>query len=109
VWEFLQKGQEVVFEKQKTRKNQTIVLPSGPALIAFMSDLHMGSGGTDYKQIIEDTNLIVETKGAYAGVHGDITDNWVVGKLVALQRGQAISKELEEKIDEERKPDWFAN
>lgn len=98
VWDFLKAAQEVVHTKQLLRKEQKIILPHEPVLVAFMSDLHIGSGGTDYKQIIEDTKLITETEGAYAGIHGDITDNWLVGRLVALQRGQAVSKDLEDKI-----------
>lgn len=95
IWRFVEEAQQIVFEKQQRRGNQSIILPDEPVAIAFLSDLHIGSAGTDYAAIREDAELIKHTPGLYAGFHGDGTDNWIVGKLTSLQRGQAVGFDAE--------------
>lgn len=95
IWTFVQEAQQIVFEKQQRRGNQSIKLPDEPVAIAFLSDLHIGSAGTDYTAIREDAEMIQHTPGLYAGFHGDGTDNWIVGKLTSLQRGQAVGFDAE--------------
>jgi hypothetical protein len=95
IWQFAIDAQKVVFEKHARKQKQAITLPNEPVAIAFLSDLHIGSAGTDYQAIKVDAELIAATPGMYAGFHGDGTDNWIVGKLTALQRGQAIGFDAE--------------
>ena len=98
VWDFTIESQNYVEKKRAQKKNQLIELPNEPVGIAWFSDLHLGSGYTNYRQILADAKLVNETEGLYAEFHGDATDNWIVGKLQALQRGQAVSKKLEDKM-----------
>jgi hypothetical protein len=73
------------------KRHQSIHLGDKPTAIAWLSDLHLGSAGTDYAAIWADTQTIANTPGMYAAFHGDGIDNWVVGKLQAIQRGQAVN------------------
>jgi hypothetical protein len=98
VWDFVETAQKHVDKKQASRAAQVIELPNEPIGIAWVSDLHLGNGHTNYKAIRDDTKLIASTDGMYAIFHGDATDNWIVGKLQALQRGQAVSKKMEDKL-----------
>jgi hypothetical protein len=95
IWQFAIDAQAIVYEKHSRKQKQAITLPDEPVAIAFLSDLHIGSAGTDYQAIKADAELIRDTPGMYAGFHGDGTDNWIVGKLTALQRGQAIGFDAE--------------
>lgn len=95
IWQFAIDAQRHVSAKAERRKDQAITLPDEPVAIAFLSDLHIGSAGTDYAAIKRDAELIRATPGMYAGFHGDGTDNWIVGKLTALQRGQALGFDAE--------------
>jgi hypothetical protein len=67
-----------------------VTLPAEPVAVAFLSDLHTGSAGTDYRAMRADAETVRDTPGMYAVFHGDGTDNWIVGKLTGLQRGQAL-------------------
>lgn len=52
-----------------------ITIPSDrPIAIAFLSDLHLGSGGVDYDLIRETAQLIKEHPLAYCITGGDLTD-----------------------------------
>lgn len=88
-----------VFEENKrvqvAKATQSIDLGSMPTGIAFLSDLHLGSAGTDYKTLMKDTKLIAQTDGMYAAFHGDGIDNWIVPKLQGLQRSQSVSFQTE--------------
>jgi predicted MPP superfamily phosphohydrolase len=86
-----QKAYNMVKQQAVAKKSQQIDLGKLPTGIAFLSDLHFGNAGTDYESILTDTNLINDTPGMYAAFHGDGIDNWIVGKLQAIQRGQAFS------------------
>ena len=74
------------------RNNQRIEIsePGQPFALAFLSDLHFGSAGTDYRQAKKDAELIRDTPRLYAIYHGDGIDNWITGKLMRLQRGQVL-------------------
>lgn len=72
-----------------------ILLPTEPFAIAFLSDLHIGSKGTDYDAIKSDAETVAKTEGMYAVFHGDGIDNWIVPKLSGLQRGQLIPFDAE--------------
>ncbi len=95
IWQFAIDAQKVVFEKHARKQKQAITLPDEPVAIAFLSDLHIGSAGTDYQAIKADAELIRDTPGMYAGFHGDGMDNFIIGKLQALQRGAAVGFDAE--------------
>lgn len=61
-----------------------------PIAIAFMSDTHIGSPSVDYAALRKDINIIHDTEGMYVAFHGDIIDNWIVGKLLTKQRDQIV-------------------
>ncbi len=67
-----------------------ITMANAPFAIAFLSDLHIGSTATDYRSIQEDAETVRDTDGMYAVFHGDGIDNWIIGKLQAQQRNQAM-------------------
>ncbi len=73
------------------KQSQTITLNTDrPIAIAYLSDLHLGSAGTDYISVKRDAELVRDTDGMYAVFHGDGMDNWIVGKLQGLQRNQVV-------------------
>lgn len=88
---------EVVINKQKDfrRSAANVVMGNQPVAIAFISDLHFGSAGTDYQSAYEDAQLIANTDGMYAVFHGDGIDNWIVPKLQSIQRYQAVNGDEE--------------
>lgn len=78
--------------KHAAKQGQTIRMNDGkPFAIAYLSDFHIGSSGTNYKALFDDIDTIDRTDGFYSGFHGDAVDNWIVGKLQGLQRGQALN------------------
>jgi len=95
VWELAELSFDAIQEKERKRKAQKIELGSKPVAIALLSDLHIGNSTTDYRQLRTDAELIKNTDGMYAIFHGDGIDNWIVPKLLMLQRGQAVNFEQE--------------
>lgn len=76
----------------KKRQNQVIVLPGNlPAGIAVISDLHLGGPGVDYAAADRDADIVANTEGLYGSSHGDWFDNWIIGRLTALQRHQVLT------------------
>jgi|GEM_PF-6930224 len=92
IWEAAFRVQDLAQEKHLRKGQQSIDFSheSKPIAIAFLSDMHFGNAGTDYRQARQDAEIIRDTPGLYAGNHGDGQDNWIVGKLQGLQRGQAV-------------------
>lgn len=62
-----------------------------PIGIAHLSDMHLGDPMTDYEAAKNDAEIIATTDGMYCEYHGDGWDNWIIAKLMRLQRGQAMS------------------
>jgi hypothetical protein len=98
IWAFADTAFSKVEAKSNKKQAQSITLPDEPVALALLSDPHFGNPGTNYKRAKLDAELIAATPGMYVGTLGDITDNWIVGKLTSLQRGQALGFELEKKI-----------
>lgn len=86
--------QKRVFAYEQARQRQRIKIPS-PSGVAQLSDFHLGNDGTDYEALAQDVKIIRDTSGLYCGFTGDGVDNWIVGKLVALQRNQALDFDSE--------------
>lgn len=85
LWEFVEAN-------QVNRRTDTprILMPNEPFAIAFISDLHIGSAGCDYKKARADAEIVRDTPGMYAIFHGDGIDNWILPKMAGLQRGQMV-------------------
>jgi hypothetical protein len=95
LWDMAANEYKSVEATVKAKASQSIFLGNKPTGIAFLSDLHIGNAGTDYSAIMRDTELVANTPGMYAAFHGDGIDNWIVGKLQALQRNQTVSHKNE--------------
>lgn len=57
----------------------------GAVCLVFMADTHLGGTGVDYEAIDRDIDLVLGTPGAYIVAVGDLLDNFIIGKLMALQ------------------------
>lgn len=91
VWQQAIATQKSVFENLKTRREAQRIKLTPPCALAFLSDIHFGSLYTDYQTAQDDARIVRDTPGMVAGFHGDGVDNWIVGKLLHLQRGQALN------------------
>jgi hypothetical protein len=60
-----------------------------PIAIAFPSDWHIGSDGTDLKRIKEDCELIANHPRVYCALGGDPIDNFIFAKMMSASRSQA--------------------
>lgn len=85
LWDYVEENQHI-----KRKDFPQIFLPNRPFALVFLSDLHIGSSGVDYKQLRQDAETIQKTENMYAVFHGDGIDNWIIPKLAPLQRGQMI-------------------
>lgn len=94
LWRAAIDAQTQVFKRIEQRRNQIIRLKP-PCAIALLSDCHFGSPYTDYTTLKRDAEIIRDTPDCYAGFHGDGVDNWIIGKLQGLQRGQVMTFDAE--------------
>ena len=78
-------------ERARQRKNQRIVFPPEPFALALLGDTHVGDSGVDYRALRRDAEIIRDTPGMSAIFGGDSTNNWIIGKLQALQRNELLS------------------
>lgn len=101
IWQAAFHAQTIAFDTHRQRQQQTIELPNEPAAIAFLSDWHIGNSGTDYHALRADCATIRDTDGMYVISHGDNRDNWIVGKLAGIQRGQAVNFSAELALEED--------
>jgi len=85
LWDFVEENQQI-----HRVPVSRIRVPNNPFAIVFLSDLHIGSKGVDYRQARMDAETIRDTPNMYAVFHGDGIDNWILPKLSPLQRGQLI-------------------
>jgi len=67
--------------RARKKKSQTIRFDTGPVMIAFVGDQHIGNAGTNVKRVFREQRLIKQTPAAYAWIMGDVVDNFIVGKL----------------------------
>jgi hypothetical protein len=67
--------------RAQKKKSQNIRFDSGPVMIAFVGDQHIGNAGTDIKRVFREQKTIMQTPRAYAWLMGDVVDNFVVGRL----------------------------
>lgn len=95
IWDIAELSFDFNVEKERRRLAQKIEFGKQPIALALLSDLHIGNATTDYRQLRKDAETIKNTDGMYAIFHGDGIDNWIVPKLMQLQRGQAVNFEQE--------------
>lgn len=57
----------------------------GAVCLVFMADTHLGGVGVDVEAIDRDISMVLETPGAYIVAVGDLLDNFIIGKLLAIQ------------------------
>jgi len=89
-------AQEAVERRAALRDRSSISFPGGkPIALAFISDIHFGSQGTDYVRAFADAEVVASTPGMYAVFHGDGIDNFIPGKLERARRSAPVT------IDEE--------
>jgi UDP-2,3-diacylglucosamine pyrophosphatase LpxH len=85
---------------EERRANQRVVFDSGPLLLAFVGDLHLGSMGTDYMWLHQDLTLLesLAEQGVQVGVIlvGDLIDNFIIGRLQDLRKLEAPFTTIEE-------------
>jgi hypothetical protein len=95
----LRTGEEVfarAHELARLRGQQVVSFAGGPVGLVFFADLHFGDPGVDVGRAFEDARLVLETPGLYVGgVVGDLVNNFILGKLLALRlrTGVAIPDE----------------
>jgi len=67
--------------RAQKKRRQTIRFDTGPIMLAFVGDQHLGNAGTDVERVFEEQKTIIQTPGAYAWIMGDVVDNFIVGRL----------------------------
>jgi len=97
VWDYVIATQNTIERNAALRTNQRIMIPDPetPFGIAYFSDLHLGDPATDYRSIRADAELVASNPRLFAGYHGDGLNNWIIGKLQALQKDEAIPHDQE--------------
>ena len=79
----------VEYRKQAERLRRSragrLAFDYGAVCLVFMADTHLGGTGVDVESIDRDIDLILATPGAYIVAVGDLLDNFIIGKLLALQ------------------------
>lgn len=73
--------------KERLRRSRAGVLAwdYGPVCLVFMADTHLGGTGVDYEAIDRDIDMVLQTPGAHIIGVGDLLDNFIIGKLMAIQ------------------------
>jgi hypothetical protein len=98
LWEQAFKAQDKADEVAALRDDQHITLPRKVVGIAQLSDTHFGNSNTNYRAARRDAEIVRDTPYLYAGYNGDGFDNWIVHKLMRLQRGQALTHDGEMRL-----------
>ena len=91
VWRLALQKSEKKRGIEEKKADAIIEFPHGPVCLAFFADQHAGSVGTDYARIDRDVQIVRDTPGMYAVQHGDIVNNFIIGKLQAIRFGAEFS------------------
>jgi hypothetical protein len=90
---------QVIFEQAKilnaekikrdsTRGKAVYSMPdSRPFGLLFSSDEHLDNSGCDLATLEDMAGVVAATDGLYAGLHGDLRDNFIIRKLMSAQLG----------------------
>ena len=90
MWARAIRASEAHAKRIAQKRRQSIELPPEPFALATLGDAHMGGPGVDYAALHRDATIVRDTPGMYAMFGGDGVDNWIIGKLQALQRDQIM-------------------
>jgi hypothetical protein len=91
VWERACAAWSESAEIERRRQRQTLTFPGPVVTLAFLADQHIGGEGVDYPRLRDEAQLIRETPGMYAATVGDLLDNMIAGKLLAVRMGTTLS------------------
>jgi hypothetical protein len=91
VWERAVAAWSETAERERMRQAQTLTFPGPVVTLAFLADQHVGGSGVDYPRLMAEARLIRETPGMYAATVGDVVDNFVAPKLLALRTGTRLT------------------
>ena len=80
--------------KNAVQSSQEIILPNKPVAIAMFGDQHFG-GKCDYRRLLADADLVAGTPNMFVIQGGDVADNYIIGKLIAVQKQQATTYDME--------------
>lgn len=64
---------------------------AGPVGILHLGDPHVDDDGCDLEKLLADVEIVMNTPGLYAGILGDMTNNWV-GRLTSLYANQTTTQ-----------------
>lgn len=67
--------------RAQKKRTQTVRFDTGPVMIAFIGDQHIGNAGTDIERVFNEQQTIKQTLGAFCWQMGDVVDNFIVGRL----------------------------
>lgn len=73
---------DLFLAKSKKEGRENRLEYASPVGIALLSDTHIGSSGTDYSSLYEDTELILHQPNVRVAHFGDLWDNMIPGKLL---------------------------
>ena len=91
VWRLALQKSKKRREIEESKNGQEIIFEHGPVCLVWLADLHLGDTGVDYDRLDQDLDLILDTPGMYACLVGDITNNFIVGRLKDLRLGAEFS------------------
>jgi hypothetical protein len=61
-----------------------------PIGVVFLSDMHIGSSGTDHVQLRKHIDMIADTPGLYVFLGGDAVDNFILSSLIHASRTDVV-------------------
>jgi transposase-like protein len=91
IWQKAFLAQERAEVVRQAKDERRITLPNEPCALVVLSDIHFGDPETDHKAARRDAEIVRDTEGMYALFNGDGVNNWIVEKLMSLQRSQALT------------------
>lgn len=91
IWDRAFDKQDKNLEFWQRRRNGQRIIVKPPCAWALLSDQHLDDPMADVRSAKRDAEIIRDTPGMFAGHHGDYFNNWIIGKLVSLQRNQSMT------------------
>lgn len=67
-------------------------------ILCLMADIHIGNNYTNLQALKKDTEKIITSQYAKVGFVGDLVDNFIVGRLIEIQKEQSIRQSEELKL-----------
>jgi hypothetical protein len=70
---------------QERRQRQAITYNRPVIALVMFGDLHLGGRGVDYERLEAHVDIVNDTPGMYPWTVGDLLDDFIIGKLMALR------------------------